>query len=115
MAAICVGLAGTVSSVVPAVLLMSVSIFFLYVTGAIYWAIIQDVVHKPRVGGTSGFTPLIGSVSGIVGPIVTGYIVQSTGKFDSAFVLAGTNAARGALLVLFVIKTPRVTMKASQA
>ena len=44
-----------------------------------------------------------------------GYIVQSTGKFDSAFVLAGTIAALGALLVLFVIKTPRVTMKASQA
>ena len=115
MAAICVGLAGTVSSVVPAVLLMSVSIFFLYVTGAIYWVIIQDVVHKSRVGGTSGFIHLIGSVSGIVGPIVTGYIVQSTGKFDSAFVLAGTIAALGALLVLFVIKTPRVTMKASQA
>lgn len=110
-----VGLAGTVSSVVPAVLLMSVSIFFLYVTGAIYWAIIQDVVHKSRVGGASGFIHLIGSVSGIVGPIVTGYIVQSTGKFDSAFVLAGTIAALGALLVLFVIKTPRVTMKASQA
>ncbi|EPC6251005.1 hypothetical protein ACR0X0_004602, partial [Klebsiella pneumoniae] len=36
-------------------------------------------------------------------------------KFDSAFVLAGTIAALGALLVLFVIKTPRVTMKASQA
>ncbi|HBV2149233.1 TPA: MFS transporter, partial [Klebsiella pneumoniae] len=100
---------------VPAVLLMSVSIFFLYVTGAIYWAIIQDVVHKSRVGGASGFIHLIGSVSGIVGPIVTGYIVQSTGKFDSAFVLAGTIAALGALLVLFVIKTPRVTMKASQA
>lgn len=88
---------------------------FLYVTGAIYWAIIQDVVHKSRVGGASGFIHLIGSVSGIVGPIVTGYIVQSTGKFDSAFVLAGTIAALGALLVLFVIKTPRVTMKASQA
>ena len=66
MAAICVGLAGTVSSVVPAVLLMSVSIFFLYVTGAIYWAIIQDVVHKSRVGGASGFIHLIGSVSGIM-------------------------------------------------
>ncbi|MBO2029692.1 hypothetical protein J4734_27225 [Klebsiella pneumoniae] len=48
MAAICVGLAGTVSSVVPAVLLMSVSIFFLYVTGAIYWAIIQTWCINPR-------------------------------------------------------------------
>lgn len=62
-AAICVALAGVVTSVVPAVILMSVSIFFLYTTGAIYWAIIQDVVHKSRVGGTSGFIHLVGSVS----------------------------------------------------
>lgn len=115
LAALCVGLAGTVSSVASAVLLMSVSIFFLYVTGAIYWAIIQDVVHKSRVGGTSGFIHLIGSISGIVGPIVTGYIVQSTGKFDSAFILAGTVAALGAILVLFVIKAPRAPHTAAQA
>ena len=85
-------------------ILMSVSIFFLYVTGSIYWAIIQDVVHKSRIGGASGFIHLVGSVSGIVGPIVTGFIVQNTGKFDSAFILAGGVAALGALLVFFVIR-----------
>ncbi|XBS71342.1 MFS transporter [Acerihabitans sp. KWT182] len=106
-AAICVAFAGMVSSVVPAVVLMSVSIFFLYITGALYWAIIQDVVHKSRVGGASGFIHLIGSVSGIVGPIATGYIVQHTGKFDSAFILAGIIAALGALLVMVVIKPPK--------
>jgi D-galactonate transporter len=106
-AAICVALAGTVSQVVPAVMLMSVSIFFLYVTGAIYWAIIQDVVTKTRIGSVSGFIHLIGSISGIIGPIATGYIVRNTGKFDSAFVLAGGVAALGAILVFFVIKPPK--------
>ncbi|MEM6160874.1 MFS transporter [Erwinia sp. P6884] len=106
-AAICVALAGSVQGVYPAVILMSVSIFFLYITGAIYWAIVQDVVHKSRVGGISGFIHLIGSLSGIIGPYVTGVIVQQTGKFDSAFVLAGGVAALGALLVLFVIKSPK--------
>ncbi|URQ59647.1 MFS transporter [Pantoea alhagi] len=110
-AALCVALAGTVEGVTSAVLLMSVSIFFLYITGAIYWAIIQDVVHKSRVGGISGFIHLIGSLSGIIGPIVTGFIVQHTGKFDSAFVLAGVIAALGAMLVLFVIKSPKATSK----
>ncbi|KAB8307323.1 MFS transporter [Erwinia endophytica] len=106
-AAICVALAGSVQGVYPAVTLMSVSIFFLYITGAIYWAIIQDVVHKSRVGGISGFIHLIGSISGIIGPVVTGYIVHHTGKFDSAFILAGVVAALGALLVLLVIKSPK--------
>lgn len=111
IAALCVGLAGTVNDVVSAVILMSISIFFLYVTGSIYWAIIQDVVHKSRIGGTSGFIHLIGSISGIIGPIVTGFIVQNTGKFDSAFILAGTVAAVGAILVAIVIRSPKNSIK----
>lgn len=103
-AAICVGLAGTVHSLYPAVALMSVSIFFLYLTGAIYWAIIQDVVHQKHVGGASGFIHLVGSLSGITGPVITGMIVQHTGEFTSAFILAGVVAAIGALLVYIVIK-----------
>ena len=110
-AAICVALAGTIKEVVPAVMMMSVSIFFLYITGAIYWAIIQDVVHKSRIGSISGFIHLVGSLSGIIGPIVTGFIVQHTGKFDSAFVLAGCVAALGAFLVLFVIRSPKTEDK----
>lgn len=110
-AAICVALAGTIKEVVPAVMMMSVSIFFLYITGAIYWAIIQDVVHKSRVGSISGFIHLVGSLSGIIGPIVTGFIVQHTGKFDSAFVLAGAVAALGAFPVLFVIRSPKTQDK----
>ena len=35
---------------------------------------------------------------------MTGFIVQNTGKFDSAFILAGGVAALGALLVFFVIR-----------
>lgn len=109
--AICVGLSGVVTNIVPAVALMSVSIFFLYVTGSIYWAIIQDVVHASKVGSVSGFIHLVGSISGIIGPIITGFIVQHTGKFDSAFILAGVIAAIGSLLVFLVIKdTKKETM-----
>lgn len=109
--AICVGLSGVVTNIVPAVALMSISIFFLYVTGSIYWAIIQDVVHTSKVGSVSGFIHLVGSISGIIGPIITGFIVQHTGKFDSAFILAGIIAAIGSLLVFLVIKdTKKETM-----
>lgn len=40
-AAVCVALAGRVASTESAVALMSVSIFFLYVTGSVYWAVIR--------------------------------------------------------------------------
>lgn len=114
-AAVCVALAGTVSEVSAAVVMMSVSIFFLYITGAIYWAIVQDVVHKSRVGSVSGFIHLIGSLSGIIGPVVTGFIVHHSGKFDSAFILAGGIAAVGALLVLLVIRDPKADNRAVSA
>ena len=107
VAAVGVGFAGVVQSVVPAVILMSIAVFFLYITGAIYWAIIQDVVHPSRVGSISGFIHLVGSLSGIIGPIVTGYIVHHTGKFDSAFILAGSIAALGAILAWCVIRQPK--------
>ncbi len=53
-AAVCVAVSGTVSTIGSAITLMSVSLFLLYLTGPIYWAVIQDVVHKDKVGSVGG-------------------------------------------------------------
>ncbi|MBR8345547.1 MFS transporter [Burkholderia ambifaria] len=103
----CVAVAGAVQSTQGAVALMSVSLFFLYVTGAIYWAIVQDVVHPARVGGVSGFLHCMGSLSGVIGPAVTGFIVERTGSFASAFVLAGAIALTGAVLAGVFVRNAR--------
>ncbi|HKT63563.1 MAG TPA: MFS transporter [Burkholderia sp.] len=106
-AGVCVAIAGTVQSTQGAVALMSVSLFFLYVTGAIYWAIVQDVVHPTRVGGVSGFLHCMGSLSGVIGPAVTGFIVERSGSFASAFVLAGAIALAGAVLAGVFVRNAR--------
>ena len=50
----------------------------------------------PRASGTwVGVQNAIGNLSGIVGPIVTGIVVQRSG-YDSAFVLTAAVAAFGA-------------------
>ncbi|NTY40089.1 MULTISPECIES: MFS transporter [Burkholderia cepacia complex] len=103
----CVAIAGTVQSTQGAVALMSVSLFFLYVTGAIYWAIVQDVVHPTRVGGVSGFLHCMGSLSGVIGPAVTGFIVERSGSFAAAFVLAGAIALAGAVLAGVFVRNSR--------
>ncbi|WP_175943876.1 MFS transporter [Burkholderia pyrrocinia] len=103
----CVAIAGTVQSTQGAVALMSVSLFFLYVTGAIYWAIVQDVVHPTRVGGVSGFLHCMGSLSGVIGPAVTGFIVERSGSFAAAFVLAGAIALTGAVLAGVFVRNSR--------
>lgn len=103
-AAIFVGVAGLSSGLAWAVTCMTASIFFIYLTGATYWAIIQEAVPGERVGAVSGFMHLIANCSGIIGPAVTGFIVQTTGIFTSAFLLAGSIAFLGALLVAIFVK-----------
>jgi MFS family permease len=104
LAALCVSLTGFVSSLSWAVALMAVTIFCIYLTGATYWAIIQDVVCGERVGAVSGFVHLIANCAGIVAPAVTGLIVQATGRFTSAFLLAGGIALLGALAVAVFVR-----------
>ena len=107
IAATSVAMAGLVDGVVPAVALMAVTVFFMYLTASTYWAIILDTVEEARVGGVSGFVHLIANLAGIVAPAVTGYLVQWTGSFTSAFVLTGGIAVAGALSVAFLVKEPR--------
>jgi len=102
--AVCVALTGFADSVEWAVGLMSVAIFTLYLTGSTYWALIQDTVRGDNVGGVSGFVHFLANLSGVIGPAVTGYIVQSTGVFTSAFVLAGSLALLGSLAVAFFVR-----------
>jgi len=104
LAGICVSLTGLVSSLSWAVALMAVTIFCVYLTGATYWAIIQDVVSAGHVGAASGFVHLIANCAGIVGPAVTGFIVQATGAFTSAFLLAGGVALLGALAAAIFVR-----------
>jgi D-galactonate transporter len=108
VAAICVGFAGRLETVVGAVGLMSVSIFFLYLTGSVYWAVIQDTVHPSNVGSVGGFIHFLANVAGIIGPALTGFIVQASGgSYGSVFVLAGGIAVTGAACALIWVREPR--------
>jgi MFS transporter, ACS family, hexuronate transporter len=115
-AAVCVALAGRVASTESAVALMSVSIFFLYVTGSVYWAVIQDTVPREHVGGVGGFVHFLANLAGVIGPAVTGFIVQAThGAYGSAFVLAGVIAVLGALCSLVFIRETRPAVRMKSA
>jgi MFS transporter, ACS family, hexuronate transporter len=108
MAALCVGFAGRVQTTQGAVALMSVTIFFLYVTGSVYWAVIQDTVRRERVGGVSGFVHLLANLAGVIGPAVTGFIVEAAhGAYGAAFVLAACIAVLGALCAFVFIREPK--------
>jgi MFS transporter, ACS family, hexuronate transporter len=106
IAAACVALAGMATSVVGVVTLMAVTVFFMYLTASTYWAIILDTIEPGRVGGVSGFVHMIANCAGIVAPAATGYLVQWSGSFTSAFILTGGIAVSGALAVAVFVHAP---------
>ena len=106
LAGVFVALAGTVHNLNGAVALMTASVFFLYITGPTYFAIIMDLVEPKRVGAVSGFVHFCAACAGILAPSITGFIVQSAGSFAGAFILAGAVAFLGALGVLAVVRRP---------
>ena len=60
-------------------------------------ALCNDLLRSPADSGRAfAFMVLGGNVFGLLAPIVTGYIVQITGSFSSAFVLAGALSLIGA-------------------
>lgn len=104
MSAVCIGFAGVITTTAGAVALVALSVFFLYLTGAIYWAIINDVVDRNNVGSVGGFMHFLANTAGIIGPTLTGYIVDTSGTYTAAFLLAGALAVCASLAVIRFVR-----------
>ena len=64
-------------------------------------ALANDLLRSQADSGRAfAFMVLGGNVFGLLAPIVTGYIVQATGSFASAFILAGALSLIGVLVSL---------------
>jgi sugar phosphate permease len=104
VSAVCIALAGTAADVGTAVALTTVSVFFLAATANMYWVLMLDLVPQQYVGGAGGFGLLIGSSAGIFAPMITGFLVQWSGTYMSAFVISGAVAVVGVLAVALFVR-----------
>lgn len=101
IAAVCITASALVASLYSAIGLMSVGMFAMYVTTSCYWAIVQDTVKGNNVGAVSGFIHFLANLAGVFAPMLTGFIVQGTGQYYSAFYLVGALAIISAVLLMF--------------
>jgi MFS family permease len=70
-------------------------------------ALIGDLLRTSADSGrATGLLILGGNIFGILAPIVTGYVVQATGRFDMAFVVAGALLVLGSLAVFLLARKP---------
>ncbi|NIE73296.1 MFS transporter [Pantoea sp. Ap-967] len=59
--------------------------------GSLGWAVVADTAPKRLIGTTGGVFGAIGNLSGIVTPVVIGYLLQSSGSFASALIYVGVH------------------------
>jgi ACS family glucarate transporter-like MFS transporter len=74
---------------------------------ALNFALVTDLVRsRADIGKVTSITVLGGNSFGMMGPIVTGYVVQFTGSFNGAFVVMGVLALIGAASTLTLTRQP---------
>jgi len=70
------------------------------------FSLTQTLAGPEAAGRWTGLQNACGNLAGIVSPVLTGWIVTRTGKFEIAFVAAGTACLLGACSFGFLIRVP---------
>ena len=92
-------------SLVFASVLLTVSLTFNTFAQSMNFALVNDRLRTPGdVGRSYAFFTFGGISFGLVGPIVTGYLVRLTGDFKVALVLCGSLSIIATLLTLFMTR-----------
>ena len=82
--------------------------------GALGWAVVADTSPKQIAGLSGGLFNMFGNATGIITPIVIGYIVDATHSYKGALVFVAANAAVAIFSYLFIVgEIRRVELKAA--
>ena len=100
-------LAPLVSNIWLILAVAAVSLAGIASTTSLNFALVNDLVRDPRDVGTSmAVVVLGGNLFGLAAPIVTGYLVTFTGRYDSAFLVAGVLLVLGSVAVMTLTRRP---------
>jgi len=86
-----------------AVALLTLCVGCLRITTASANSLPIDLAPRSTVGALSSIQNFFGNIGAVLAPIVTGYLVGSTGSFSIALVVAGGMALFGAAAYVFIL------------
>lgn len=92
--------------VVSAVACFSAAMFSLNVAIAGTWSLISVAVPSRKVASLASIQNFGGYFGGAFAPVVTGIVVQQTGSFTNALVIAAVVAVIGAACYFFLVRLP---------
>ncbi|HEX4259920.1 MAG TPA: MFS transporter [Acetobacteraceae bacterium] len=87
---------------------ISASMFFGNLAGATIWALAVVAAPAKGVASLGSMQNFGGFLGGALAPMVTGFVVQSTGSFVPALLIAAVIGVASALIYLFVVRDPVV-------
>ncbi len=99
----CIGLAAFAESAVMAVVLLCIAKSGTTVAASQVWALPGDVAPKNMTSVVAGLQNSVSNMGGVVGPIVTGAILQATGSFTMALLLSSGLLLIGILNYAFLL------------
>lgn len=86
-----------------AVALISIALGGLVITSSVSYSIPTFIAPKGTTATLMGILNFGNNLAGIIAPIVTGFIVGSTGSFASAFIIAGVMLGIGIISYVFLL------------
>ncbi|CCE05971.1 Major facilitator superfamily MFS_1 [Bradyrhizobium sp. STM 3843] len=86
--ALCIGLAAIAESVWFAVALLCIAKAGTTVAASQVWALPGDVAPKNMTSVVAGLQNMVSNFGGVLGPIITGFIVAQTGSFNAALLFS---------------------------
>jgi len=99
----CIGLAASAESAITAVALLCIAKSGTTIAASQVWALPGDVAPKNMTSVVAGLQNSVSNMGGVVGPIVTGAILQATGSFNMALLLSSGLLLVGILNYLFLL------------
>ena len=113
--AACTAGAALVQGAPLAILLVSVALFSATLASSCGWAMAAVATTPDRVATLEAIQNVGGSLGGALAPAVTGRVVQLTGSFTPALLLASAIAVLSALIYAFVVREPVIVRPALPA
>ncbi|MBV9863111.1 MAG: MFS transporter [Alphaproteobacteria bacterium] len=96
-------LAAQMTDAFAAMICISAAVFFNGICGSACWGLASVVAPRNLTGSLGSIQNSGGYVGGALGPIVTGFVVESTGSFVPALVVSAVIGYAGALIYLLVV------------
>jgi ACS family hexuronate transporter-like MFS transporter len=107
LSSLCIAMAGIATETPGAVALTAFAVLFMYLAASTPWIIVQDIVEPALVGSVGGFNHMLANLGGFCAPLITGLIIEATGQYASAFILAGAIGIAAVIGVFLLLKPIR--------